>query len=128
MPILFHAGRIILASLFILGGIDKIVTPERSIEAMTIVGLPFPAVLILAVIAVELGGGLAVAAGIGRVAQVAAIVLIAHTIAVNVLLHPFWSMTGDLARTELSLFFKNIAVIGGLMMVASGARSGKPVL
>ncbi|MEL6466938.1 MAG: DoxX family membrane protein [Pseudomonadota bacterium] len=42
MPILFDIGRIILASLFILGGIDKIIAPNPSIEAMSAVGLPVP--------------------------------------------------------------------------------------
>ncbi|WP_299614162.1 DoxX family protein [uncultured Tateyamaria sp.] len=123
MTVIFFAGRGILASLFILAGIDKITDPTTTIATMTDAGLPLPALLIVAVIAVELGGGLAVAVGLGRIAQVAAIALILHTLAVNVALHPFWAVAPDIARTELSLFFKNIAVIGGLMMVAAGAHT-----
>lgn len=125
MFILLHAGRVLLASLFILGGVDKIMDPASSISAMQTVGLPLPDLLIWAVVALELGGGLAVAVGIGRAAQMAAVALVLHTIAINVLLHPFWALDGDMARTELPLFFKNVAVMGGLLIVASGVRLPK---
>lgn len=122
MAISNFVGRVLLASLFVLGGVDKVLDPSSSVIRMADVGLPLPSQLIYAVIAVELGGGLLVAAGFGRIAQIAALGLVAHTLAVNVLLHPFWAVDPELARTELSFFFKNIAVIGGLLIVASGAR------
>ncbi|MEL6466939.1 MAG: hypothetical protein AAFQ58_18400 [Pseudomonadota bacterium] len=59
-------------------------------------------------------------------AWAAALVLVLHTLTVNILFHPFWSVPADLARKELSLFFKNVAVIGGLMIVASAVRPIKP--
>ena len=33
-------------------------------------------------------------------------------------LHDFWTMDGTRARLELSLFYKNVAIMGGLAMVA----------
>ena len=119
----FHLGRIALASLFVLGGIDKIANPGRSVAAMADAGLPWPSLLIVAVIAVELGLGLVVAGGswltAGRLVAGAALLLVAHTAAVNVLMHPFWTLEGEEALTELSLFFKNVAIMGGLGLVAS---------
>ena len=115
--ILFHIGRMGLASLFVLGGIDKITDPGPALVMMQDVGLPLPEALIWAVIAVELGLGLLVATG-WRWVVPAALALAVHTLATNVLFHDFWMMEGNCARLELSLFFKNIAVMGGLLMVA----------
>lgn len=121
-PILVHVGRWGLCSLFILGGINKLMNPQRSLETMVEVGLPLPSVLIWAVIALELGGGLLVAAGAhARLAVSAAgmaLILAAHTLATNVLFHDFWAQEGLRAELELSLFFKNIAVMGGLLLIA----------
>jgi len=120
--IAFHSGRSVLASLFILGGIDKLMDGATSIDAMTAAGLPAPTLLIWMVIAVELGLGLVVAAGAwvagGRLVLLAALVLMAHTLAANMLFHDFWNFEDQRARLELSLFFKNVAIMGGLAMVA----------
>lgn len=119
----FDVGRVGLASLFVLGGANKIVDPAPSLLRMEQAGLPWPGILIVGVIAVELGLGLLVAmgrtVGSGRLVPAAAAVLLMHTAAINVLLHPFWSLNGVEAAVELSLFFKNVAVMGGLAMVAA---------
>ena len=118
----FHLGRIVFASLFILGGLDKLADPAPSLAMMAEAGLPASGALIWLVVAVELGLGLAVASGgwiIGRrSAALAALGLIVHTTAVNMLFHDFWTMDGTRARLELSLFYKNVAIMGGLAMVA----------
>ncbi|MEM7724188.1 MAG: DoxX family protein [Pseudomonadota bacterium] len=120
--VLVELGRWGLCSLFILGGTNKIANPQSAVDMMAEVGLPAPSILLWAVIALELGGGLLVAAGayvkFFRVAAVMALVLAAHTLATNVLLHDFWAREGVRAELELSLFFKNIAVMGGLILIA----------
>ncbi|MEM9012552.1 MAG: DoxX family protein [Pseudomonadota bacterium] len=117
--LLIPLGRIVLASLYILGGLNKIVDPGPTIAAMGEVGLPVPALLVFAVIGVELGFGLVVATGGalagGRWVPAAALLLVVHTIAINLMIHDFWT-DGD--ATVLSLFFKNVAVAGGLTLVA----------
>jgi putative oxidoreductase len=52
------AGRILLAALFILAGVAKITTPQPFLDHMA--AHHIPAVLLPAVIALELGAGLAV--------------------------------------------------------------------
>ncbi|GFE64521.1 DoxX family protein [Litoreibacter roseus] len=120
--LMFQIGRIVLVSLFVLGGVDKLLDPNPALAQMRDVGLPMAEILIWPTIAVELGLGLLVAAGGwlagGRFVAIAALALIAHTAAVNVLFHDFWTMEGAQARLELSLFFKNVAVAGALAMVA----------
>jgi putative oxidoreductase len=113
----FHFGRVVLAALFILAGVSKLLNYEATRAMMDGVGLSPSNILLPATIALELVGGLLVAAGM-RFAVPAAIVLALFTLATNWYFHPFWLMEGAVQRTELSLFFKNVAVFGGLLAVA----------
>ena len=120
---LLHIGRVTLSSLFVLGGVNKIVDPDPSLLQMVEVDFPRPELLLIAATLLELGGGLAVAAGRwlwnGRLIPAAALRLVLHIAAINVLLHPFWALDDAAATIELLLFFKNVAVAGGLLMVAA---------
>jgi len=61
--------------------------------------------------------GLALALGT-RFAWVAAVMLALFTLATNALFHRFWELSGEIATLELSLFFKNVAIAGGLLALA----------
>jgi putative oxidoreductase len=115
-PLLEHMGRAGLASLFILSGIGKIVTYATVAARMEGVGL-WPALLPL-VILLELGGGLVLLIG-HRFASTAALVLGVHTLAVNAFFHHFWTLSGPVAMLELSLFFKNVTIAGGMFFASA---------
>lgn len=109
-------GRVVLASLFVLGGLNKLMNYGATQVQMSEVGL-WPALLPL-VIALELGGGLVVA--LGRWGAVfAALALAAFTLVTNIFFHDFWAMSGEIAALELSLFFKNVSIAGGLLFAAA---------
>jgi putative oxidoreductase len=109
-------GRAALASLFVLGGVNKILNYEATGLRMAEVGLEPAALMLPATIALELGGGLIVAFG-RHFAWAAAAALAVFTLATNFFFHRFWEMTGVQAEAELSLFFKNVSVFGGLVYV-----------
>jgi putative oxidoreductase len=111
-------GRILVASLFILGGINKIGSYSETLQRMTESGLPLPDILLPLTILLELGGGLIVASGRFHSGLVA-LLLAGYTLVVNLVFHPFWALAGQQQAIELSLFFKNISVIGGLMVIAA---------
>lgn len=115
--IMIAAGRLGLASLFILGGVNKLAHYGQFVDRMELAGLPFAQGLLPIVILLELGGGLLVAFGRSFAAQ-AAFALAAFTIATNLVFHDFWNMTGDRAALEISLFFKNVSIAGALLLVA----------
>ena len=118
---LIAAGRTILASLFVLGGIAKIASPAIYLEMMEAAGLEPARLLLNLVIALELGGGVWVASGL-RGHALAAVALAVHTLAINVLLHAFWELDGARRIDEISFFFKNVSIAGGLLLVAGVAR------
>lgn len=111
-------GRILLASLFMLGGINKIMNYGDTLASMTEAGMPWAALLLPLTIAFEIiGGGLVIAGR--RFAALAAMLLAGFTILTNIVFHRFWEMSGEIAALELSLFFKNIAIAGGLLCLAA---------
>ena len=121
---LFNAGRAILGGFFILAGTNKGLNIEATLDMMA--GQSLPAWLLPAVIALEIGGGAIVA--LGRPARwlwVAALALAAFTFATNIVFHRFWELEGVMHTLELSLFFKNLAIMGALLMVAGHAASSR---
>src|SRR5258705_702035 len=70
------AGRILLALIFLLSGIDKVVHYAQTLGYMQKAGLPFPEVLLIASIIIEIGGFLAVLARWEKPWVAAALVLL----------------------------------------------------
>jgi putative oxidoreductase len=102
-------GRLLLASLFILEGWSKV----RGYQAAAVYmdGYGVPRLLLPAVIALELGGGLMIA--VGWHARIAAAALAVFCIAAAVLFH---SNLAD--RGQLLHFEKDLAIAGGLLVLA----------
>ncbi|MEN7344353.1 MAG: DoxX family protein [Pseudomonadota bacterium] len=112
-------GRFGLASLFLLGGLNKLMNFASTQSRMIEVGLEPTVVLLPMTIGLELIGGGLLAAGVRPWVSRAAMVLCVFTLATNAFFHRFWELDGPLANLELSLFFKNIAISGALLFVAA---------
>ena len=108
-------GRVLLALMFVWAGYGKITGYDGTAGFMASMGVPMVGVLLPLTILVELGGGLALI--VGWKARWAAFLLAAFTVIASVVFHNFWTMTGDAAMTNMLFFYKNVAVIGGLLMV-----------
>ena len=80
---MIHLARILIASLFILGGINKIINYTAVLDSMVNAGLPVVGVLLPLTIILELVGGIIVAVG-ARYYVPAALVLAVFTAATNV--------------------------------------------
>jgi putative oxidoreductase len=109
------AGRVLLALMFLAAGYGKITGYEGTAGYMAGAGLPMVALLLPLTILVELGGGIALV--VGWKARWAALLLAAFTIVATLIYHNFWAMTGDEVMVNTLFFLKNVAVIGGLLMV-----------
>src|SRR6185369_11249585 len=108
------AGRGLVALLFIFAGTAKAVTPQPFLDHMQAFGVP--TLLLPAVIALELGAGIALLLG-WRIREAAGL-LGAFCILAAIIFHH------DLAvKTERTLFFKDLAIAGGLLAMAAAARS-----
>lgn len=110
-------GRLLLAMLFLPAGIAKIGGYAGTVGYIASKGLPLPEVGALVAIVVEVGGGLALIAGFGT--RFAALGLALFTLAASVVFHNYWALPVDQQMVQQLMFFKNIAVIGGLLTLAA---------
>ena len=110
-------GRILLAFLFLPAGISKIAGFAGTVGYITSVGLPMPTLAAVVAIIIEVGGGLALITGFGT--RWAALVLAGFTLVATFVFHNFWGVAADQAMVQQLMFFKNIAVVGGLLVLAA---------
>jgi len=108
-------GRIFLAVVFVVSGFGKIAGFAGLAGAIASKGLPAAQVFAVATIVIELGVGLMLVAG--WKARWAAFLLAVFTAIVTFFFHNFWAVPEAQKMMEQINFMKNLALIGGLMMV-----------
>jgi putative oxidoreductase len=106
------AGRALVATLFILAGVVKIINPTPFLEHMAHFGVP--RWLLPAVIALELGAGLAVLIG-WRIRYTAGALAIFCVLTAAIFHYQLW------INAERTSFFKDLAIAGGLLLMAASA-------
>jgi putative oxidoreductase len=114
------AARVLMAVLFLPAGLSKLTGFAGTVGYISAVGLPLPTVGAALAVVVEIVGSLALLAGFGT--RVAALVLAVFTAMASVFFHAYWAVPAEQAFVTQLLFFKNLAVVGGLLaMAANGA-------
>lgn len=111
------AARLLMAFLFLPAGIGKLTGFAGTVGYISSVGLPMPQLAAVAALLVEIVGGLALIAGFGT--RVAAIVLAAFTLVASFFFHAYWAVPAEQQMIQQLLFFKNMAVAGGLLTIAA---------
>ena len=115
-------GRILLAALFLPAGLSKLSGFEGTVGYIGSGGLPFASVAAAVAIAVEILGSIALIVGFQT--RIAAAVLAVFTIVASVFFHAFWAAAPEQAFMQQLLFFKNVGVIGGLLLLVSSGAGG----
>lgn len=110
-------GRILLALVFVPAGFAKIAGFAGSVGYATSVGLPLPAVGVAIALVIELFGGLALL--IGFRARYAALALAVFTLVASFFFHNYWALPAEQQMMQNLMFFKNIAIAGGLLAFAA---------
>ncbi len=116
-PILSPIARLLLASPFLLSGPLKVMGPVAAAGYMASGGLPASPTLAVAVGVFEVLA--AVALVLGWQARTAAVLLAAFTLVASLLFHAYWAAPADQQFVVQLLFTKNIAIVGGLLVVAA---------
>ena len=115
-PLTF-AGRLLMAALFLPSGIGKLTDFAGTVGYISSVGLPLPQVGAGVALIVEIVGSVALIAGYGT--RVAAVALAVFTLVASFFFHNYWALPADQQMIPQVLFFKNIAVAGGLLTLAA---------
>jgi len=110
-------GRVLLALLFLPAGFSKIGGFDKTVGYISSKGVPLPEASAAIAIAVELGLGLLLL--VGFKARWAALGIALFTVVITFIFHAFWSVPPDQVMQQQQAFFKNIAVVGGLLLVVA---------
>jgi len=111
------AARLLFVVFFLPAGIGKLTGFAGTVGYIASVGLPLPAVGAALALTVEIVGSLALLAGFGT--RIVALVLAAFTLVASFFFHAYWAVPADQMYVTQLLFFKNIAVVGGLLALAA---------
>lgn len=111
--LLLLGARILLALIFIAAGIDKMGRYAATVTVMQ--SMAVPGLLLPAVIALELGGGLAIL--LGAYTRAAALCLAVFCIVAAAIFHANFA-----DALQAAMFMKNLSIAGGfLALAAAGA-------
>jgi putative oxidoreductase len=115
-------GRVLIALLFVPAGWGKIAGFAGTVGYIASKGMPLPEVCAALAIAAELGLGLLLL--IGWQARWAALGLAVFTFVITFIFHNFWAVPPEQLMMQRMNFFKNMAIVGGLLAFASFGAGG----
>ena len=116
------AGRVLIALLFLPAGFQKMTGFAGTVGYAASAGMPMPSVSVGIGMAIEILGGLAIL--VGWQTRWVALILGFFTLVASFFFHNFWSVPADAAMVQQLLFWKNIAVVGGLLGYAAHGAGG----
>jgi putative oxidoreductase len=103
------SGRIAVSA----SGFNKLLTFASFSASLAGRGLPYPELWAVGAVGIELAAGLALV--IGVLPRWSALALIAFTVMATWLAHRYWTLPGPARRQQETQFYKNVAIIGGLL-------------
>ncbi len=115
-------GRALIALLFIPAGLSKIGSFAGVAGYIASKGVPLPEVCAALAIAAELGLGLLIL--LGWQTRWAALGMAIFTVVITFIFHNFWAVPAEQVMAQQQGFFKNIAVVGGLLALTAWGAGG----
>lgn len=118
-------GRALMGILFLVAGIRKSMAFAGSAAYMTKNGVPMAEPLLILALFLEIVGGLVLILGWNT--RWVAAALAVFVVVITPIFHGFWNFPADQYVGQLNLFLKNLAVIGGLLYIASFGAGGMSI-
>ncbi|MEL8055896.1 MAG: DoxX family protein [Pseudomonadota bacterium] len=118
-PLSIIIGRFLLGLYFLLPGIMKFTQAEDTLAYMQFHEIPFAEPFLYIAGVTNIIGGLLLMTG--RHVKLVAFGFVIYTLLVNVMLHDFWTMEGDVVARETQNFIKNLGIVAGLLVLAGQA-------
>src|SRR5579883_31837 len=128
MPLTRMIARPMLASMFVYGGLDSIRNPEGKADAAEpvseMLGHPMEnADLVRLNGAIQVGAGTRLA--VGKFPRLSAAALAASLVPTTYAGHRFWEADDEHRKAQTIQFFKNVSMLGGLVLAALDTE-GRP--
>lgn len=113
---LFLLARVLLMVLFVLFGWQKLTGFSGTVAYMNSAGAPAPTLSAIIAVVMELIVGIAIV--IGFYTRPLALLLALYTLGTAFIGHHYWTMTGMEQYANMINFYKNLSIIGGLLLLA----------
>lgn len=112
-------AKLAIISLFLPAGISKLMNFQGTVGYISSMGMPVPTLSAIGAILVEVVGSILLLIGFRQV--IVAALMIIFTLIATFVFHAYWQAAPDAQMIQSLLFYKNIAICGGLLavMVAS---------
>ncbi|MGF6447879.1 putative oxidoreductase [Paraburkholderia youngii] len=108
-------ARILLMVLFVMFGWSKLTGFSGTVAYMTSTGAPVPELSAVIAVVMELAVGVALL--VGFFTRPLALLLALYTLGTAIIGHHYWNMTGAMQYDNMIHFYKNIGIIGGLLLL-----------
>ena len=109
-------ARLLLSAEFLIAVNGKISGWSGQAAYMSAHGMTMITPLLAAALVIEAAGSVCLITGVG--ARTAAAVMFVYLGIVSVRLHDFWHQSGGMSSMTATQFFKNLGMMGGLLMIA----------
>ena len=110
-------ARVLLASLFIAFGLRGVLAFPVTAAYFAKPGFPVPIAFALLSVAIQLVAGLMLV--LGWRARGAAGLLVAYVLIATAVAHRYWEFDPAVQLGQMGNFYKNLAIAGGLMLLAA---------
>ncbi len=108
-------ARILMMILFVMFGWAKMTGFSGTVAYMASTGAPVPTISAMIAVVMEFGVGIALV--VGFYTRPLAVLLALYTLGTAIIGHHFWNMTGAEQYANMINFYKNISIIGGLLLL-----------
>ena len=112
---LILAARLLLATLFLIFGWRKLTDYSGTVSQMMQLGAPMP--VLAAAVATFMELPVAFAVAVGAFARTSALLMFFYTLGTALIGHRYWTMTGAERVDSMDGFYKNIAIMGGFLLL-----------
>ena len=118
-------GRALLATIFVISGYGKLTAFSDTAKHIAEKGLPLAPVFAFGTVAIELVGGVLLL--LGWKARWTALAMALFLVPATLLFHRYWSFEGSARAMQRIQFLKNLAIMGGLLMVSANGPGSASV-
>ena len=117
---LILAGRLVLATLFLIFGLRKLRDYSGTVSQMVQLDVPMP--VLAAAVATFMELPVAFAVAVGALARPSALLMFFYTLGTALIGHRYWTITGADQVDSMDGFYKNLSIMGGfLLLYVTGA-------
>jgi putative oxidoreductase len=115
-PLIPLLGRLMMMYIFATSGLSKVFSWSGNISYMSTRHLPMIPLLLAIATLIELGGSICLITGYQ--ARLAAFIMFLYTAVLTIIFHNYWAFSGQFAGMQETHFRKNLAIMGGLLILA----------